>query len=756
MLRWMLISVFILPIGGAAAMTLTTNGKSDYTIVVAADAIPPEQTAARELHDYLLTVTGADLPVKTVARAQSASKKIVVGPNALLRRAMPDLDLKSLGRDGIVMCTRGNDLFLAGGRPRGTLYAVYTFLEDIVGVRWWSSTESTIPKNPTLTIPALDTIYVPKLRYREAFYRDAFNGVFAARLKLNGHFERIPPEYGGHYTILGWCHTFYQLIPPAKYFADHPEWFSERNGRRTADHAQICLTNEAVRRELTKNALEWIRRNPDAGIISISQNDWGGRCRCDACKALEEKEGSPSGPLLHFVNAVAADIEKEFPDVLVETLAYNYTRRPPRHVRPRRNVIIRLCSIECSFSQPLATGDQNKKFRKDMKAWSAIAPKLYVWDYVTNFHNSILPHPNLRVLAPNIRFFVEHNAIGLFEQGDAYSTCGDFVEMRAWLLAHLMWDPSRDEHKLISEFLRGYYGPAAKPLQAYLDLINDAAEQSGVYLRCFMPDTSGWFHLNQIVTANQLFDKAEELVKDDPVLLRRVQRARMPLDNVWLKRYGELRVAAARQGIPFPGPKDIVAFARRFIARAHQFNVGQYREGRPFSEYEAKLLARFRPPGPPPKECEGLRKWDDWVDIQDNAFRLYGEGKWVKMVDDPAASDGKAARLTTNHTQWAVQFPISADLAGFGPVHCYLVARCETNAKTGPAFNVGIYDGRGKKPVMQKQITVSEASGAQYHTLDLGVHDLKPGMYFWVAPLNNPGQVSAVFVDRLFWINAIP
>jgi len=227
----------------------------------------------------------------------------------------------------------------------------------------------------------------------------------------------------------------------------------------------------------------------------------------------------------------------------------------------------------------------------------------------------------------------------------------------------------------------------------------------------------------------------------------------MPLDNVWLNRYTGLRAAAARQGIPFPGPADPVAFCRNFIARAHEFKVGQYREGRPFSEYEAKLLARFRPPGPPPKECAGLPK-DEWVDVQDNEFSLFGEGKWVEIVDDAKASDGKAARMPSNHTQWAIQYPIGTDFSGFGAAHCYVVARCEAKAKTGAAFQAGLYDGKNKKPVSQIEPTIEQAAGATYHTFDLGVHELTPGMYLWVAPLGKPDDVDAVFVDRIFWMKA--
>ena len=738
---------------GAADLTLARDGVSEYVLVVAEDAIAAEQTAARELQSHLEAVSGVELPICT--GVSSAPKRIVVGAVPEFRTAFPDIDLAGLGHDGIVMKTRGDILYLAGGRPRGTLYAVYTFLEDVVGVRWWSSTESFIPERPTLTIPALDTVYTPKLLYREAFYRDAFEGVFAARCKCNGHHDQVPPEYGAHYSILGWCHTFYQILPPGKYFDEHPDWYSEIDGKRTPEGAQLCLTNEAMRAEFVKNALEWLRKDPEAGIISISQNDCHGWCRCSKCMALEEKEGSHAGPIIHFVNAVAEAIEQEFPDVLVETLAYSYSRQAPRHVTPRRNVIIRLCSIECSYVQPLATGPQNEAFRTDIEQWSAIAPRLYIWNYVTNFRHSILPHPNMRVLAPNIRYFVDHNAIGLFEQGDAYSACGDFVELRAWLLAHLMWDPSRDEKALIREFLEGYYGPAAQPLGEYLDLIHDTAESSGVYLRCYMDDTSAWLDLEAMNKATALFDQAQAAVAADPTLSTLVRRARMPLDHAWLQRYHTLRRAAKAADKPFAGPDDPAAFLDDFIKTAYAFNVGGYREGGAFKDYEPQLRARFRPPGPPPKECAGLPE-NRWIDIQDHEFSLHGYGNWATFVDDAEASDGRAARMPANHTQWAIQYPVSADVAVLNPVRCYVVARCEAEAQDGNAFQLGIYDTRERKDVARKTATLAEAGDSQYHTFDLGVHTLRPDMYFWIASMNNPGAVTAVFVDHIFFIRDKP
>jgi len=739
---------------GACAMSLSVDGRSDYTITVARDAIVPEMTAATELQSHLRQVTGAELPIRTEAEVPQGAKQIVVGPGPRFKAACPKVDLPALKHDGIVMRTVGDNLYLAGGRPRGTLYAVYSFLEDIVGCRWWSATESFVPTKPSLDVPELDTVYLPKLQCREAFYRGAFDGIYAARSKCNGHFERVPAEYGGHYTIIGWCHTFNQILPPEKYFKDHPEWYSEIGGKRLGgggERVQLCLTNEEMLAEFTKNTLEWVRKDPGAGMISISQNDWHGQCQCEKCAALEQHEGSPAGPVIHFVNAVAEAIEKEFPDFLVETLAYSYTRKPPKHVTPRDNVVIRLCSIECSYSQPLETGPQNKTFKEDIEQWSEVAPQLYIWNYVTNFRNYILPHPNMRVLAPNIRFFVEHNAIGLFEQGDSGCSCSDFPELRAWLLAHLMWDPSRDESALIKEFMTGYYGAAGVPLLEYINLIHDSVEEAGTYLRCYMADTRDWFDLTAVSRATGLFDQAAKLVADDSVLSRRVRRARMPLDHVWLQRYHALKREARGTGVPFVGPADVSAACDDFIKTAHAFNVGSFREGRPFSAYEATLRARSGPSAPAPDIAKGLPE-DDWADIQEFEFNLHGLGKWVTVVDDAKASNGRAARMGANHNSWATQYPVSADIAAMGKSRSYAVVRVDCKAQEGAAFEMGIYDGTNSKAVMAVTRSIAETGDGQYVTYDFGVHELKRGMYFWFAPKNNPDQVEAIYVDRIVCI----
>jgi len=608
----------ILGVAGAVRagemLTLSRDGHSEYVIVLPAEPTPVEQTAASELREHVAKITGASLPIVAETKASADVPRIVLGAGKLTRALLPDFNPDSLSRDAIVIKTAGRDLVLTGHPRRGTLYAVYTFLEDTLGVRWWTATETHLPKLPTLRVPRLDVAYAPKLVDRATRYRQLSDGcfrshkgidqreqrrmgIFAARLKLNGHDHwPIPPEYGGRDKLLGWVHTFFHiegLLPPAKYFKDHPQWYSLIGGKRQHRRGQLCLTNKEMLAEMIRVVSQRLRDNPDATMISVSQNDWHGNCQCEKCRALDEKEGTPAGSLIHFVNAVAAGIEREFPNVMVETLAYQYTRKPPRFVRPRHNVVVRLCTIECSFSQPLAEGKQNESFRRDIEGWSRIAPRLLIWNYVKNSADYLAPHPNYHVLAPNLRYFAEHNAIGVFEQGDAFCRVGDFVRFRAWLLAHLLWNPDADEKKLTNEFMCGYYGKAGPCLVDYFDLMSEAVRRSGIYLRhhrspAKKPD---WLTLDDMNRATQLFKRAAAAVADDPTLAARVRRDRLPLDHVWLRRYGQLREEACKSGKPFLGPEDRAAAVEEFIALALRHNVGQAVRGVPFAK-TAEALRR--------------------------------------------------------------------------------------------------------------------------------------------------------------------
>ena len=602
---------------------LAKDGAARMTIVVPDAATPVERTAADELRLHLDQVTGARFAV-TNETAAASGPRILIGNTVALATLLPGFDPKAVAYDGIVLKTAGDALILTGHPQRGPLYAVYAFLEDDVGVRWWTSSETFIPRKTVLPLPALDVRYAPALRFRESYYLDSFNALFKTRLKGNFSsrtrymlqpMEMIPESYGGNHRLIFFngrnsaYHSFYELLPPKEYFASHPDWYSEIKGRRTCKKAQLCLANDDMRAELTRNALALLRADPGADIIQISQNDTAGRCTCAKCLEVEKEEGgvgTASGPLLRFVNRVAEDVEKEFPNVFVETFAYQYTRMAPAKVRPRSNVLIRLCSIECSFLQPI-DGDvpANRAFASDFEAWSRIAGRnLFGWDYVTDFSSYMLPHPNLRVLAPNIRFFVKQGATGLFEQGDALCAAGDFVRLRHWVISHLLWNPDLDENRLIDTFLTGYYGEKTGAiLKRYLTFIHDRAEASHVALSCYQENVTSWLDFEGVTEATRLMNEAlktaEEEEGREPLANRglrdKVLREKLSLDHVWLINYRSFKKQAAAKGQPFVGPADPVAACRAWIETCARFRVLAYCETtsvETFTKYQKHLLEK--------------------------------------------------------------------------------------------------------------------------------------------------------------------
>jgi len=539
----------------ARAIIIAEQGQARATIVAVEGLTPAERHAAEELATFLGQATGAEYPIAD--RLPDQPHRILVGePSA--RLIVPDFSVADLGEEGLVIRTVGDDLILAGGRPRGTLYAVYTFLEDLVGCRWWAPDATEVPRTPSLFFPSLDIRYVPPLEYREPFWTSAFDPDWAVRNKANGTHVKLDARRGGHYEIVGFVHTFYQLIPPDRYFKDHPEWFSEIDGRRTADHAQLCLSNEEMRAELVKNLKARLRKHPNARQASVSQNDWGNYCRCAKCRAVDEEEGSPAGSILRFVNAVAAEIEKEFPDVAISTLAYqpSYSEKPPKTTRPRDNVVVWLCTMNASYNLPLKTHKRNASFAENLVGWGKIAKRLYIWDYVTNFRHYLFVHPNLWVLGPNVEFFVENNVVGIFEQGAYQGPGADMMELRAWVLAKLLWNPSLDGRELIKTFCRGYYGAGGDHILRYIRTIHKIMQRQGQPLGCYEePDrafmnietlSEGWMHLRA----------AEEAVRDDPVLHARVRAAQMPMRYAFLIRWDDMRAEAEQKKIDWPLPDN--------------------------------------------------------------------------------------------------------------------------------------------------------------------------------------------------------
>ncbi len=518
-------------------LTLAAHGRTDWQIVLPPAPTASEQYAAEELARFLHESTDADFQIVPLSGTADRHRIFLGFP---LWNAPGGLNpvQRGMGKEEFYIQTLDDDLILTGGRPRGTLYAVYEFLDTVVGCRWFTPEVSRIPHHDVLEVPFLSIHKEPQLAYREDYNFCAFDPDWACRNRLNGPSHRLETKHGGtdrYNTYSGGAHSFDLLVPVEEYFDTHPEYFSEVDGVRIKDHTQLCLTNPEVVEISKKRVLEWIRKDPEAELIAVAQNDWYNPCTCPACRAIDEREGSHSGTLLTFVNQIAEAVAQEYPEKKLGVLAYQYTRKPPKTLKPHPNVLIRLCSIECCFSHPLEECQEVASFKKrtlpgattfveDLEGWSRICDNIQIWDYTVDFMHYLMPFPNFQVLKPNINFFIKNHAIGIFEQGNGESPYGDFEELRAYVIARLLWNPDLETEDLIHEFLEAFYGAAADPLNRYIELLKNKVTDEHIHLGIYDPPNSPYWSSDVLDAAKALLSEARSAVAEDPVLLTRVER----------------------------------------------------------------------------------------------------------------------------------------------------------------------------------------------------------------------------------------
>jgi len=492
---------------------------SRYRILIPSSPSEHELKAAHVLQDYLLQISGAALPIIKAEKANSPFE-IVLGQNERLDELDVGINLNDLKKDGFLIKTDSLRLVIAGGSEKGTLFGVYSFLEDYLGCRMYSPDVKVIPEIKKIAIDEIDDLQVPALDIRTTHYRITWDSEYIDWHKLSHDENGGRPDWGM------WVHTFHALVPPDVYFEEHPEYFSMVNGKRLP--TQLCLTNPDVLKITVQNLRKKIAENPEAMYWSVSQNDNRNYCTCDNCTAIDEREGSPSGSIIQFVNQVA----DQFPDRMISTLAYEYGRKAPKTLVPRDNVNIMLCSIEVYRDKSIEEDPTSAGFMQDVIDWGKISKDIIVWDYVIQFPNLISPFPNLQVIQPNLQFFVKNGVTAMFEQGNR-EVGGEFAALRAYLISKLMWNPDANVDTLMNDFLDGYYGQGGKFIRTYIDEMREALLESGVHLRIFgSPNEAADSYLTPdlIDRYEELFDQAELAVADSAEILERVRIARLPLE----------------------------------------------------------------------------------------------------------------------------------------------------------------------------------------------------------------------------------
>jgi hypothetical protein len=519
----------------ASDVVLCERGKrAGVAIVYPVKSGPSFRYAADELQRCIAEMTGVKLAIAEDGAGKGG-------------KAIRLTHTGKYGTDGFRLRVENGSLEISGGK-RGILYGVYELLEKYGGCGWYASWHEVIPRRDALAVPAdLDDTQKPAFELRMPTWQDVReDAAFSSRLRVNGHAcdgaADMKAKFGGSPMSfvqgLGNCHTFGRILPSKKYFKDHPDWFSEVKGVRRDRRTQICLTNPGAFEQSYSNICGYIDKDlerrrqvgadavADMIVAGVSQGDWHNFCECPDCKAIDDREESHAGTMLHFVNRMADRLAARYPGLKTETLIYQYTRKAPKTMRPGGNVIPCLCSIECSFAKPLAERDDrhNAAFMDDLERWGKLSKNLYVWDYTMRPHHYFHPFPNVHVLGPNLQTFRDNNVRYVFAQGGP--RYGEFAQLKGWLLAKFMWNPDQPLEPLLDRFFRGHYGAAAPYVREYFDRVERSViERKKVRFSIWEKDRRDLFPDEFVVWARGVFEKAKEAVKGDRLLSKNVRIA---------------------------------------------------------------------------------------------------------------------------------------------------------------------------------------------------------------------------------------
>ena len=751
-----------------AEVTLVDAGKTDYVILLNTKAGPSQKFAAQELAAFVKQISGVTLDIverdSVLTNHESdpsfPEKSIQIGysfDETGLTKPQQDL-----GVDGFfISASNAPHVVIVGGK-RGSLYGVYSLLEDW-GVRWWTPSESFVPSLKKLTIPEPDRLEIPKLEYRDMMFNELWSEsgkLWMARNKVNGMtWESLgelaetpgPDKLGDRYRFVGnLVHSYMHLLEKSGVKVTEDMMSLVKDKRTSGASGQPCLSNEKVFQAMVAGVMKAFEETPDAGFVVVGQMDNSNFCTCPDCAAIDEAEGSHAGQVIRFANRVAEEVEKRRPGSAICTAAYEWSRKPPKNLKPRDNVYITLCSIECDFAHPLAEGSnpENQAFKDDIQGWAKIARKILIWHYVGNRDHYLQPNAEIETLAPNMKFFADNHAAGIFNQGTHRGSATDMAMLKQWVLARSMWNLQADSRKLIEEFCRGYYGPAGDDILKYIDIIHAPAHQGqfhngrrvhldAVYLR---PDV--------LAQAEVALRAAEAKVAPDSDYARRVRHAHMGVWYVLAKR-GPATATWTAVETKLGQKLDLTAIAANLARVVKESGVNCICDPDPvepwiqwLTAYAAKAKAEASGGRLLPPELKGA---DSAACRLIQANQLDMSPKFWKPVE--GASDGYAAVITGPgwHTVYNLS-PVEDFVAGKSYTLYVRVKGDMEPEAAGAAWEFGVHP-KGKTV----RVEAEKLKDGQWHVFELGPWTPTEDQRFWSALIRNPGATS-VAIDCIWLI----
>jgi len=455
------------------------KGKTDWKIFLSPQAKPEELYAASELQQTLQKISGAHFEI-ICTEERPARHTIVLGDlsNPFVREKAREGKISSEEREQIGIYTSDNCLYLVGNQPRAVLYAVYTFLQNYLGVRWfWPGTSGEfIPRKEYWSLPQLSYHYQPFFLYRGFHLCGDWRDVesfkeWMARNFINIYRHASSPKEKkfGFYSL--WSSHNARL--PQSLFQEHPEYFAEVAGKRYAEN--ICFSHPETEKLVAEGLADYIRKHPYIEILSIFPADNQTYCRCEKCRQTDV-----STCWFQFYNRVCFRLKKEFPHLKFATLAYQGYRSIPA-CSIENTSLVEYCpydrchvhlfqSPDCKFNQDTLQAIEN---------WKKTKQRLGIYGYEFDvFSKNFRFIPFFSVLEDGIRTYKNLQLASVITEVSLSPKTGPESlvfhyqnRLPLYLYARLLWNPEEKMSALVQDWCQNIFSPASEEMyQYYLSL----------------------------------------------------------------------------------------------------------------------------------------------------------------------------------------------------------------------------------------------------------------------------------------------
>lgn len=496
-------------------MVIVAAGESRVPIIVAADTAPVNQGAAEELADFIAKTTGVRPEVQVGTPDPVPAGAIWVGVQPAVESLFPDIDFDFQNPEEIVIACNGAHLVIAG-RDRwnaeflagqdlssvpamqlqyeyGTANAVYTFIQEMLGVRWFwpGPLGEDILEQDALSFTPFVHRHTPQFRYRGGLmhtpmriFRMRSRGDNADWIRLQRlAYGSLDMNAAGH-GFGTWWDRYHETNP--EFFALQPD--GTRSGFPNPGTAKMCHSNPAVAEQWIAEVAEQLESNPMRRVFNASPNDsfHRGHCVCADCLAWDH----PDGEMLNFVwqgisqhyvalsdrhvkfaNRCARLLREKYPDkdYYVALLAYGNWRPAPIEAIPDDNVVI-VNVANMFWGVDTREGVPAQQFAD----WAEVTNQ-QVWRPNTGDPagwQKGLPDVPLRRNAEAIKHAAAHGGMGISVDmvWEHWATQGPLY----YLGTQLVWDPSGDVDEIMDDYYRRAFGPAAPQLEEYWTLMEEA------------------------------------------------------------------------------------------------------------------------------------------------------------------------------------------------------------------------------------------------------------------------------------------